>query len=128
MPLSKKKIMDRVAVAKHLARKYHLSNKTAWELAEHGEDARVYFPLESTTPTGFNHMKLRTMSSACRLDCDRLCYQFYMDVRKTRKFVKTMRICAIIALRRSKMLKDLAVFIVKNHTEFWDDMDPIKSK
>ena len=73
-------------------------------------------------------MKLRTMSSACQLDCDRLCYQFYMDVRKTRKFVKTMRICAIIALRRSKMLKDLAVFIVKNHTEFWDAMDPIKSK
>ena len=51
---------------------------------------------------------------------------FKDDVRATRDFMRHLRICAILALRCAGLHKDVAVYLVRHHTPFWDDMDPVE--
>lgn len=53
-------------------------------------------------------------------------YNFMRDVTATREHVRHLRVCAIIALRRAGLHKDVAAYFVKVCTDFWDDMDPIE--
>jgi hypothetical protein len=105
-----------------LRKRYRLSKATAQRLAEEiTKYQRRVWPLFCFWMFGkvdcATYPSERTM---CLTD------SFEADVKATRAHVRHLRVCAIIALRRAGLHKDAAVYMVRHHTPFWDDMDPIE--
>ena len=109
--------------------KYHLSRKTAADIAF----AAKLYPSESHIILFINDEKIVWKSRLYLLKIDEIDYENVMQQHELLKhkaslayeYTKRLRIVAIIALQRAGLLKDVAVYLVKNFTESWDDFDPI---
>jgi len=105
--------------------KYHLSRKTAADIAF----AAKFNLYESHIILYINDGRIVWKSRTYLLiDYDNVMRQHDLLKQKASlayEYTKRLRIVAIIALRRAGLSKDVAIHLVKNFTESWDDFDPI---
>lgn len=109
--------------------KYHLSRKTAGDIAFaaklHPNPKEIFLFINDGRIVWKSRLYLLKIDE---FDYDNVIRQHDLLKHKAQlayDYTKRLRIVAIIALRRAGLVKDAAVYLVKNFTKSWDDFDPI---